>query len=106
MAQVNIHPGICGFVTVIQATADEEQQVQVKLQSECPAIQAMEDDLQQLDGYNEVLSQWGSSTVFQSAAKHCHHAACPVPSAILKGIEVACQLALPKTVTMEITKDS
>jgi hypothetical protein len=30
------------------------------------------------------------------AAKHCQHASCPVPSGIIKAIEVASGLALPK----------
>ena len=105
MALVNVQPGICGFPAQITATADEDLQVNIKIQSGCPAIQAMEADLQGLDAYAEVLSGWGTSTVNKSATQHCHHAACPVPAGILKAIEVAAQLALPKDVVMEIRKE-
>lgn len=105
MAQVRVNPGVCGLLAVIDATADEDLQVRVKIQSDCPSIQAMEDKLQALDGYTEVLGKWGSSTVSKAAELHCPHAACPVPSAILKAVEVACVLALPRPVTMEITRD-
>lgn len=105
MAQVKVHPGICGFPAHITATADEDLQVDVQIHSDCPAIQAMEVDLKGLDAYAEVLSGWGTSTVNKSAAQHCHHAACPVPAGILKAIEVAAQLALPQDVVMQVTKE-
>ncbi|MEI8094292.1 MAG: hypothetical protein WCG80_08785 [Spirochaetales bacterium] len=105
MAHVHVEPGICGFTTEITAVADDDLQVKVSLTSDCEAIKAMEADLQELDGYTEVLGKWGSSTVAKAARLHCHHAACPVPAAILKGIEVACVLALPKDVVMRISKE-
>ena len=105
MAQVIVNPGICGFITTIKVTADDEQQVAVSISTDCPGVKAMEAELQELDGYGEVLGQWGSSQLSQTAQKHCTHAACPVPAGIIKGVEVACGLALPKAVSMEISKD-
>lgn len=37
--------------------------------------------------------------------RNIKHAACPVPSAIIKGVEVACGLALPKDVEIKIAKE-
>ena len=104
MAQVKINPGICGFHTVVTVTADEDMQVQVAIESGCPAVAAMQAELQGLDGYGEVLGQWGSSTISKVGAARCTHAACPVPSGIIKGVEVACGLALPAPVTFDISK--
>lgn len=42
--------------------------------------------------------------IYELAKKYCKHAACPVPSAIIKGVEVACGLALPKDVEIRIAK--
>ena len=39
------------------------------------------------------------------AAKHCKHTACPVPSGILKAIEVASGLALPKDASIEVVQE-
>jgi len=105
MAHVKVNPGVCGLMSVIGATADEELQVRVTIQSDCPAIKAMEEKLQTLDAYAEVLGKWGTSTISRTAEHLCSHAACPVPSAILKAVEVAAGLALPRPVTMEITSD-
>ena len=104
MAQVKINPGICGLNSTIKVESDEMQNVSVCIKSECESIQAMEVGLKEIDGYEECFSKFGDSTVYQQAKLHCRHPACPVPSAIIKGIEVACGLALPKDVEIEISK--
>ena len=45
-----------------------------------------------------------TSKVYEVASRHCKHLACPVPCGIIKGIEAACGLALPKDVEMKIQK--
>jgi hypothetical protein len=42
-------------------------------------------------------------TVQVSIESECAHAACPVPSGLLKAIEVAAGLALAKDVTMQVS---
>jgi len=102
MATVEILPGICGLKTKLIITADEEQIVQVKIESECLSVATMQEELKELDGYSECFSQYSSSTVYSVAEKHIKHLACPVPTAIIKGMEVACGWALPKNVTLII----
>ncbi len=105
MAKVDVHPGICGLKTQLICTADDEQMVTVDIQSECPHILAMKEGLTDLDGYSECFARYSDSTVYQIAEKHCKHLACPVPTAIIKGMEVACGLALPGEVSIQIEKD-
>ena len=57
-----------------------------------------------VNGYEECFSKLGDSRVYELAKKHCQHAACPVPAAIIKGIEVVCGLALPRDVEIRISK--
>jgi hypothetical protein len=38
------------------------------------------------------------------ATKHCKHAACPVPSGIIKAVEVASGLALPKNASIQVSQ--
>jgi len=104
MAKVLVNPGVCGFVTTVTVVSADGQTVDVSLASGCEHIMAMEAELKGLDSYAEVLTGFGSSQVFKSAAAHCRHAACPVPTAILKAIEVAAGLALARPVSMEIEK--
>lgn len=104
MAIVHVSPGICGLQTKLTITADEDQAVTVLIESDCPHIQAMQAELNELDGYTECFARFSTSAVYAAADKHCQHLACPVPGAIVKGMEVACGLALPKDVVIRIEK--
>ena len=105
MTKIDVNPGICGLKTQLIITADDMQIVKVEIQSECPHILKMKEELSELDGYEECFAKYSESTVYKVAEKHCKHLACPVPTAIIKGIEVACGLALPKDVIIHIEKE-
>ena len=47
----------------------------------------------------------GDTPVFEQLRGFCRHSACPVPTAVIKGIEVACGLALAKDASIHIEKD-
>jgi hypothetical protein len=42
---------------------------------------------------------------YQLAAKYLTHSACPVPAGILKAVEVAAGLALPKDAAIKVSKE-
>ena len=104
MINVTVQPGVCGFATRITADSEDMQNVQLNLETECPNIKPMETELTEADGFAECFSKIGDSTVYQMGKKYCRHAACPVPCAIIKGIEAACELALPRDVEIKIEK--
>ena len=58
-----------------------------------------------MDGYKECFAKYGDSKVYKSALKHIRHLACPVPTAIIKGMEVACGLAVPKDASIQIERE-
>ena len=102
MTRVTITPGICGLETKLVFTPDDDLQVELCIESACPHIMAMQDDLRTLDGYAECFARFSESAIFASADRHCRHLACPVPTAIVKGLEVASKLALPRPVRIDI----
>jgi hypothetical protein len=104
MVEVKVNPGVCGLNTVIKVNSEDMQNAVIEIVTECPNIKPMEQELKEVDGYEECFSKLGDSKVYELAKKYCKHAACPVPSAIIKGIEAACGLALPKDVDIKITK--
>lgn len=104
MVEVKVNPGVCGFNTNIKVDCEDMQNAVIEIVTECPNIKPMEQELKEVDGYEECFSKLGDSKVYELAKKYCKHAACPVPSAIIKGIEVACGLALPKDVDIKICK--
>lgn len=105
MATVIVNSGICGFKTTITATSDDMQNTEIVIKTDCPNIKPLEDELKEADGFEECFSKLGDSPIYRLAKNYCKHASCPVPSAIIKAVEVACGLALPKDVEFKITRD-
>ncbi|UNC91786.1 DUF6951 family protein [Candidatus Contubernalis alkaliaceticus] len=104
MIVVEVDPGICGLMSKITVNSNDEKTAAVDITSDCPAVKAMGEDLKEVDSRKGCLSRIGGSPVYIAAGKRCH-AACPVPMAIIKGIEAACGLAIPKDVTIKIYKE-
>jgi hypothetical protein len=63
----------------------------------------MAEVLGELDMF-EIFKPLTEPQVYRAAAQTVKHAACPVPSAILKAVEVAAELALPKDVIIKIER--
>lgn len=104
MARAHIEAGNCGFHTDVEATRGEKYQVSLKIESGCKHIQKLATDLQAVNALEEISYKRGSREILSKATEYCNHAACPVPVGIIKTVEVAAGLALPKIVTIEIEK--
>ncbi len=60
----------------------------------------------EVDALRQIGLRAGLPSLLESAYANCAHAACPVPSALIKAVEVAAGLALPGDVSMKITKEA
>jgi len=105
MTTVTVSPGICGFTSTITATIDDTYNVEIAIDSPCPKIQQLASQIAQISAFDEIRKPIIESAVYQAAAASKCHTACPIPSAVIKAIEVAAGLALPKDVTFSISKD-
>jgi len=105
MSYVNVKPGICGLETDVFVEKMDRSNVKVTFDTKCPYIKKMEEDLTEVDGFTECFSKFADSIVYESANKNCKHLACPVPSAIIKAIEVESGLALPRDVVFQVLKE-
>ncbi|MBN1320347.1 MAG: hypothetical protein JXA87_05825 [Thermoleophilia bacterium] len=105
MVKVEIDPGVCGHKTTVKAVGGEAYAVQIEVDSTCSHVQNMMAGLGEVNALQQIGLRNGLPSVLQTAYDHCAHAACPVPSALIKAIEVAAGLALPQDVSMRITKD-
>jgi hypothetical protein len=101
MAIVDVDPGICGFPARIIALSEDGQHCTLQIESGCASIMALAADLATVDGYEAAFKNFAENPVYQAAARNYKHAACPLPSAIVKAVEIACGLALPRTVRFE-----
>jgi hypothetical protein len=103
---VKVMSGICGLVTEIRATSDEPSgTVKLEFSTGCENIQQLADELDTVHPFEEIAFRGEGPKTLRLAVKHCKHAACPVPSGIIKAIEVAAGLALPKDVSMQVSKE-
>ena len=103
---VEVFAGVCGHSAVIEISKVDDAHVQVVITSACDQITAMNPDLARVQWKgkgHEVFKRMTESVVYQSAARHIRHTACPIPAAILKAIEVEVGIALPKDVTITFT---
>ena len=98
MTKVKIDPGICGFITRVEADSDDGQEVKLKVASCCESVRKMMDELgDTFDSYEMCLVKPGEGPLFEFASKHFPvHCGCPIFSGIIKAVEVECKLALRK----------
>lgn len=83
MAKAEINPGACGFKTTV-TTEMNGHACHVSIESDCKAIQRLAADLTEVDPFREFTFRGEGPQTYQLAAKYCSHAACPVPTGIVK----------------------
>jgi len=103
LAKAEIFAGICGFNTEVEATM-EGSVCKLKITSQCDAIQRLAEELTQVEPYDEIAFKSKIPRTLELSTQHCHHAACPVPSGIIKAIEIESGLALPADVAIKLSK--
>lgn len=104
MARSEIHSGVCGHTTTVEATM-EGKVCKLHITSSCKAIQQLAEELPEVNPLQEISSKRATPQTLQMGLKHCYHAACPVPVGIIKAVEVASKLALPKDVIIKVSKE-
>lgn len=102
MAIIQVDPGICGMRTTIQIESADAQTCSLTVDTPCEAIAAMAEEIRELDGLKAAFTPFAENPVYLAAGRHYKHAACPIPSAIIKAAEIACGLALPQDVSFEV----
>lgn len=104
MAKSEVFAGICGHTTTVEATM-EGRVCKLNITSSCKAIQQIAEELPEVNPLQEISSKRAMPKILEMGLKHCYHAACPVPSGIIKAVEVASNLALPKDVIIKVSKE-
>jgi len=99
-----VSAGACGHGTEITAEKEKAKTVRVVVETECEMVSKMAEDLGPLD-MMAVFTGFPDNPVYRAAARHLKHVSCPVPSAILKTVEVELGLAVPKDVHMEFARN-
>jgi hypothetical protein len=99
MTEIAIDAGICGFSTVVAAIAGPHKSYSVRLRSECPLVQQFGEDLPPLS-LRDIFQPFLENPVYRVASRVLSHTSCPIPSGVLKALEVEAEMALPRDVHM------
>ena len=78
---------------------EDGKNISISLETECEMIEKMSEDLASVNKMT-VFTGFLSNPVYKSAAAHLKHTACPVPSGIIKAMEVEAGFCLPKDVSI------
>ena len=101
MTKLRVDPGICGMIATVSASCEDGETVKVEVESPCPAIQKMMQELgAEFDMFEICMVKPGTGPFYEYAAEKLPgHAGCPVCAGIQKCIEAACGMALKKDVS-------
>ncbi len=103
MAKGTIESGICGLITTVTVEDKDGMNYTLKVDSQCGAYKDLDQRLPEV-GMMAGFDPVGTGAVYEACRVQCKHGACPVPMGIIKTIEVAANMALPKDVKVTIEK--
>lgn len=103
MTKATITP-TCGLTTTAHATAEDMQRVTLQIESECAAIRKLAAEVPEVNPFEEMSRRGNGSRILALGLVHCTHTSCPVPAALIKTVEVAAGMDLPKPVVIDITE--
>lgn len=108
-AIAEIDAGVCGFKTSAKVSSEDSQHTVFEVTSDCENIRRLAaalKDREPLDAYQEI-SPASESVLMQtvrSTLKGCC-AGCAVPVGLFKAMQVAAGLALPRDISIRLTKE-
>jgi hypothetical protein len=102
MATTTITSGICGFTTRVKAEEDGDYRCLISIETDCPNMELLRAELRAVSALRELSWKGEGPLVYELARRHLPHASCPVPSGVIKAVEVACKLALPADAVIKV----
>ncbi len=98
---VAVTPGICGFECRIIVRRIDKRSVALAISdSECRQIQQLAEQIRQMS-LKELFMPLTRNPVYIAAEKSGCHPSCVIPAAVLKTVEVALEMALPRPVCIQ-----
>jgi hypothetical protein len=98
--KLSVDAGVCRFKTKIHAVGADDFTVTFKIESDCPSVRKLAEALGAVDAMDAVSSKIIENGLMAKCSEYLPHPACVIPSALVKAVEVACDLGLKKNVTI------
>jgi hypothetical protein len=99
-----VKAGICEKETTIEVTKTSQTKVRVSFVTTCEHVQALAQELTELDIGSEMTKPMNETMTYTLATKHLCKTSCIVPTAILKAMEVSAGLFLPESCAIEFVQ--
>lgn len=102
MVRSTIFAGNCNMTTRVTCSLQEDGLVKTLIDSDCGHISELAESLELLDPIKEISfdERQGPSRVLHAMREGCPHPSCIVFSGILRTVEAAAGLALPKSMSV------
>jgi hypothetical protein len=104
MAKIKIQPGACGMLVMVEVKKKDKKTFTLTITSECKMAEKLGTELPELN-FLDAFKMVSDNPVYTKGSVCLKHVACPVPSGILKALEVEAGLAVPREVKMVFEKD-
>jgi hypothetical protein len=104
MVNVKVEAGACGFTVEIAAVSEDMQHVRLDIRTDCPNFAEFIKEIEVVNAYDEIEPDSKNGKILNLWPKYLHCSACPVPSGIIKAVEVAAGLALPKDASIKVSR--
>ncbi len=98
---MSVDPGVCRFKTKITTTYDDGT-VRFDIITDCPHVKKVPGELgDQLNPFDALKMPFAENPVYVACGKVLAHSACPIPSAMIKTVEVVSGLGLKRPVRFD-----
>ncbi|TAN41395.1 MAG: hypothetical protein EPN22_15450 [Nitrospirae bacterium] len=104
MTRVRINPGACGLPAVVEIEKKDAKTYVLRVTSECPMVEKLGAEVSELT-MMDAFKRFQDNPVYSKGAACLKHVACPVPSGILKALEVEAGLNVPKDASIVFEKE-
>lgn len=99
MTKVLIEPGACGLSAKVDVETEDGETFSVSITSQCKMVAKLGEEIQNLT-MNDAFTRLLDNAVYKKGSSCLRHVACPVPSGILKALEVEAGLNVPNNVSI------
>ena len=100
-AKLTVDAGACRFITTIGASSEDGMTVLLNIETDCPNVKKLAENMKEADAMDAVYSKISENRVLMRCYEFIPHPACPIPCALVKACEVACDLALKREVSFK-----
>ena len=98
-----VKPGDCQIECYISIRSKGKECVFIDITSTCERVTAFARELFNLE-MREIIAPVHKNHIWRTAGLKGCHPSCPVPLAVIKGVEIECEMAIPKTLTIEFER--